>query len=122
MSSSATPSPGQSCPTGRLHRFKLKPVRLRFLRGPQICACQPAGSPLAIETRLAIPLHSAVIGKLFRYGKRPLDGELTTVNLTEGSAPSVELDSGAETIAMELKAHSSGLITSKKLLLWHGDA
>src|SRR5688572_26617697 len=109
-------------PTGQVHYFKLKPVRIRFLRGTRVCACQQPASGALVETRVAIPLHSKVVGNLFRYGRRPLDGELITIRIELSPAPSVDVDSGGEVTTLELESQAAGLVTKKKLLLWHGDS
>jgi hypothetical protein len=112
----------EQCPTDSLYRFKLKPIRIKFLRGTRVCACLKADSAASVETRVAIPLHSKVVGKLFRYQSRPLDGELITVRVEPAGAQSIDIDSGNDVTSMELEPRDGGLVTKKKLLLWHGDS
>jgi len=112
----------EQCPTDALYRFKLKPTRIKFLHGTTVCACMKPGSGALVETRAAIPLHSKVVGKLFRYQSRPLDGELITVRVDPVGSQSVDIDSGVAVTTLELEPQDTGLVTKKKLLLWHGDA
>src|SRR4051794_20703482 len=113
----STPSHWEPCRTGQLNPYKLAPIRIRFLRGTTICACQKPGSGALVETAVAMPLPSKVVGKLFRYGRRPLDGELITIRVELAGAESVDVDSGVELATVGLAAQSGGMVTTKKLLL-----
>jgi hypothetical protein len=112
----------ESRASGARHRFKLKRRTIHFLRGKMVCACQASGDGALIETRAVQPLHAQVVGKLFRYGRRPLDGELVTIRVDEAAAPAVEVDSGVEVVTLELEPQGAGFAAKKKILLWHGDA
>lgn len=92
---------------------------LRFLRGKDFEAREPSGQPA--PTSVALPMEASVVGRLHRYRRRPLECELVTVEVFDGSGSKVTVRSPRESVDLELAAAGGGAPASrKKLLLWHG--
>ncbi|HZR10033.1 MAG TPA: peptidoglycan-binding protein [Myxococcales bacterium] len=92
---------------------------LRFLRGKDFDARDPSGRPA--PTTVAMPLEASVVGRLCRYHRRPLECELVTVEVFDGSGSTVTVRSPRESVDLELAtAAGQPPASRKKLLFWHG--
>jgi hypothetical protein len=74
-----------------------------------------------VETPVALALDAAVVGRLHRYGRRPLGPELVAVRAPAGVA-SVALQTGRGAATIAMRAGGSGAESEKKLLFHYGDA
>jgi hypothetical protein len=118
---SSTAPKRQPAATGRVHKFKLREQTIEFLRGPVICGCQGSpGDGAETVTRAVAPLAAKVIGRLFRYEKRPPSGLLTRIRVKGGSRTVATLASTQQTLTVDLEPQAGALVSKKKILLWFG--
>lgn len=92
---------------------------IHFLRGP-VCPC--VGVAGFHDTPVAMALPARVVGKLFQYSARPIDGELVQVRVRSATDTNLQIQSSAETLTLEVDAGVPNFGSRKKLLLWFGDA
>ncbi len=73
-----------------------------------------------VQTPVALTVDAAVVGRLHKYGQRPLAPELVTVRAPAGVA-SVTLQTGSGTATVAMRAAGDGAESEKKLLFHYGD-